>query len=771
MVPDADRDEDDSSPASPVRWGTGAASRIRPLRLRDVCLAVLLGFNLAVAQPLLDILGRNPEFLVAHDAAPIDVILLALGACLVAPLLLALLIWGAHVVHVRLGVAVYALAVTALWGLLATHFLDRLAVPAPVVVVIGLIVGVAVAAAATILRPARRWFAVGAVVPVAALVLFLGFSPASRLLRPAAAAQEAAAYGLEAKPPIVFIVLDEFPLTSLLDEDGEIDETSYPAFSQLGQDGSFYTNATTVDPGTEKAVPAMLTGKLPRPKTVPTSTDHPDNLFTVLSDAYEMDVTEALTRLCPEDVCKSQQRPPFSARVRTAAPDLGIIALHVLLPQFATEGLPPIDQRWRDFAGGVTAGIEWPGIRAQFHRAMRDDRTAGFMAAVERLDERSVAARMHFIHALLPHAPWDSLPSGQRYVTRPGIPGLTGEGKWRNDKWTVNQAYQRHLLQVGYVDRLVGEVIDRLKGAGIYEESLIVVTGDHGVSFVPGQHYRLFDRRTIGGTAWVPLFIKTPGQDQGQEVAQPVSTIDIFPTILDVVGVDAAAYDLDGISLLQHIPAQRDRSVPGQPSWPAFDEAHRDATLAAKHRTFPRMSKRIPAFSLVPAPKYRHLLGKQVPRAHVQEAAGEVLLEHPWGYAALDPSGPMVPAEVRGQLELAAPAGDEVPLALAVNGTIEAVTLALRDQKTGKLLFNGMVPPEALQHGFNTVDPFVITDSGLRPAPVTNGRLLHRNQTWRTGAAFAGWHGTCGRVQTRRTHRCCQAGKRLCRDHRVGGKS
>jgi Sulfatase len=77
----------------------------------------------------------------------------------------------------------------------------------------------------------------------------------------------------------------------------------------------------------------------------------------------------------------------------------------------------------------------------------------------------------YFKHILLPHAPWRSCrrvaPSraGRRSAATP----------WNLqhfNRWLVNQSYQRHLLQVGFTDRLLGKVLDRLRASGLSERSL-----------------------------------------------------------------------------------------------------------------------------------------------------------------------------------------------------------------------------------------------------------------------------------------------------------
>ena len=63
---------------------------------------------------------------------------------------------------------------------------------------------------------------------------------------------------------------------------------------------------------------------------------------------------------------------------------------------------------------------------------------------------------------------------------------------WTDNQSAVNQYWQRHLLQLGFTDRLLGRLVTRLRRAGLYDRSLLVVTADHGASFRPGDNRRSF---------------------------------------------------------------------------------------------------------------------------------------------------------------------------------------------------------------------------------------------------------------------------------------
>ena len=141
------------------------------------------------------------------------------------------------------------------------------------------------------------------------VVQFLVLSPASDLVFGAAAStdHDAADALLAASdgqpPPIVVVVLDALPTASLLDGTGHIDADLYPNLSALAGDATWYRNNTTVSAFTYQVVPALLSGRLPGPKTKLPDTAFPDNLFTLFAGTPDIEAVEQITRLCPSDTC------------------------------------------------------------------------------------------------------------------------------------------------------------------------------------------------------------------------------------------------------------------------------------------------------------------------------------------------------------------------------------------------------------------------------------------------------------------------------------
>ncbi|UWQ12845.1 alkaline phosphatase family protein (plasmid) [Aliiroseovarius crassostreae] len=99
------------------------------------------------------------------------------------------------------------------------------------------------------------------------------------------------------------------------------------------------------------------------------------------------------------------------------------------------------------------------------------------------------------------------------------------------------------------VDHHIGRVVQFLKDSGQYDDTLLIVTADHGEML--GDHH-LWGKMTLHDAAYhTPLIIRLPGNNAraGERVSQPTESIDLMPTILDWVGQEVPN-SVDGRSLL-----------------------------------------------------------------------------------------------------------------------------------------------------------------------------------------------------------------------------
>jgi arylsulfatase A-like enzyme/lipopolysaccharide biosynthesis regulator YciM len=108
--------------------------------------------------------------------------------------------------------------------------------------------------------------------------------------------------------------------------------------------------------------------------------------------------------------------------------------------------------------------------------------------------------------------------------------------------------------EVAYVDLMMGRLLDCLKEKQVYDDTIIIFTGDHGESL--GEHgeasHGFF---AYNSSIWVPLIINVPGNDPGR-FDQNVSHLDIFPTVCDVIGVKKPSF-LHGHSLVPALDGKK----------------------------------------------------------------------------------------------------------------------------------------------------------------------------------------------------------------------
>jgi len=239
-------------------------------------------------------------------------------------------------------------------------------------------------------------------------------------------------------------------------------------------------------------------------------------------------VTESQTRLCPKRLCK-RKHPDTASRLSSLYSDARIVYLHLLAPPALEKRLPVIDESWTNFGADTTGNLGEGTVLPKI-----DMRT--FYKGRVRAFNRFVASfrppgrgppTLYFIHVLLPHTPWVFLPDGRgRALARTNAPGRVGE-RWYDSDLAV-QAWQRHLLQVGYTDRLLGLFLRRLHETGLWDKALIIVTPDHGISFRGGDLRRHPTRTNLAELAFTPLFVKLPGEQDGRVVDRHVVTVDIL---------------------------------------------------------------------------------------------------------------------------------------------------------------------------------------------------------------------------------------------------
>ena len=181
--------------------------------------------------------------------------------------------------------------------------------------------------------------------------------------------------------------------------------------------------------------------------------------------------------------------------------------------------------------------------------------------------ERKQQPWCSFVSFLCPHYPliappddyarYDDSPRAAESV--PDHPVLREMWEfWDHDRHFTDEArgiaYASYQGLCTFVDRQVGKVLDALEASGQAEDTLVIFTSDHGDMM--GQHGFWVKSVMYENSARVPLIMAGPGVSAGVR-ADPVSLIDIAPTIASAFGLENRAYS--GRNLM--LPAEPDRTV------------------------------------------------------------------------------------------------------------------------------------------------------------------------------------------------------------------
>jgi hypothetical protein len=280
------------------------------------------------------------------------------------------------------------------------------------------------------------------------------------------------------------------------------------------------------------------------------------------------------------------------------------------------------------------------------------------------------------------------------------------------DEWLVAQGFQRHIIQSQYADTIVGSVIERLESEGIYDESMVIIVADHGITIGPGvEHQRRITPDTVGTIAAVPMFVKYPsgfpGVQPGRIDDVRAETVDLVPTVAEVIGI-SLPWDVDGLSLLDPERARRTESVMIGPDGPVefgVDGNEKLAAAALKETWFPGGDP----WALTP-PGWHEWLGlsldaistSEVPDVSVSVRQQELL-------ESLPPEPEVLPVYLSGTLRLEQAATGREVLVVSSDGEVVAVTRVFEPEGSSAR-FEVFIPPETLHPGENDVVVWLAVD-------------------------------------------------------------
>lgn len=710
-------------------------------------LFVLVGF--AVAQPLYDLLGQNPEFFVSHKASPGLILGMMLVLSIGVPLGLVLLelaagLFGGPVRHSMHWVLVFSLAT-----LIALPPVQRVVEGTNdlVIGVIALVIGLLFVVLYRQWPAVRLFVTVLSPVVIAFPLWLLLLTPVGRLVMPDVIEAQ---LDIEIKNPVpvVLVVFDEFNITALLDAQGRIDPVRFPNFAALASQSWWFPNAVAVSGSTERAVPAILTGRQPQPDLplTPTANDYPQNLFTLLGEQYRLNVIESVATLCPDSLCGQEGDQVESRRYLPFFSDLAVIYLHIIAPPKLGQRLPPLGAQWAGFGGDLIEQFPFqeqtvssPLKRHNESHLERDWLLDNFLSQIK----ENPNPALHFLHVILPHVTYEYLASGQKYLSGEGKPfpdGILNEaGGWVGAEPLILTAYHQYLQQVGYVDRFLGKLRNALETAHLYDNALIILTADHGVSFQSGSSRRGITHETARDILRVPMIVKLPGQREGNISEQLVSSVDVLPTIADILKV-RVPWSIDGHSMFATNKSPRTEiEIPGAGHYTIKD-----------FEGFPRLKWQVDHFEehtsldqLVPKGPYPALIGQKLVDLQIAEPAAMRFINPDLNhFEHVKSKSGFLPALFRAHI--VETNHQNLPIAVALNGQIWATTKT-SEWKGNPNYFSVLLPPAAFTEGPNLVGVYLIeeTNGELRLTPLDDGRpkvALELDQSGRMILIFSDGH-------------------------------
>jgi arylsulfatase A-like enzyme len=207
-----------------------------------------------------------------------------------------------------------------------------------------------------------------------------------------------------------------------------------------------------------------------------------------------------------------------------------------------------------------------------------------------------------YLHPMNTHGPYRVPPAARATLLgRPPAPGFVYYGPLMSDivkagalarRADVDAAFAASLVEqydtaIRHTIDQLGRVLRMLDDAGVYDDSLIIVTADHGEElFDHGgfSHGYSLHRELVH----VPLYVKLPRQTEPAAVHARVSLADVVPTIADVVGIPVPG-NVDGVSLRPLLDGGRpapaaldERPIVHEVSWPERCVAR--AILLGRHK-------------------------------------------------------------------------------------------------------------------------------------------------------------------------------------------
>jgi hypothetical protein len=513
----------------------GARTNLSPFNNASWLLAVAI---LAIVIPANDKIASNLVFFAAHGVSPVAWAVVLVVGLAVFWAILAGVLWLVRRFLPDLAYDVIA----SLLMFLVTWFFVGNALAITVLTSsqwLAAVAGIVLAGALTLL--ARR-FAMGSV-----LVVFAGVAAAVPLVATlwnGAQAPAPTAYAFDdasSRPNVLWVISDELSYPAAFAEDG----TPRPGLTNLqalADDATVYNHVYTAANFTDYAIPAMLNGDVDLSAMSDSEIQQMRSSLGVipgLSSTYSVVMESPVFSYdCSDATCASVGVGGDQTAVQRYwgfVKDTAAIAGKTALAAPFSNAFPAVDGKWSNF---------WDGGE-EFGNDPEGDTVQNVVSGIRQVTTANPEAPFFaFWHTIRTHAPWVLDPEGKDiYPARvPIVDGAHMIGEEADETYTSDELkkLERRLwhYSVEDFDRQLGTLIDDLKASGQYDNTMIVVTADHGAAMTDTADRRVGDdpEQRWSEIAHVPLVIKMPGQTTGDVNTDVHASGQIAGTVLKTVG-------------------------------------------------------------------------------------------------------------------------------------------------------------------------------------------------------------------------------------------
>lgn len=315
-----------------------------------------------------------------------------------------------------------------------------------------------------------------------------------------------------ARPPTkpintVVLVFDEFALEQVGGYRLLSEKAQFPNFSAVMATSDVYHNAIANNSHTEKAVPAIIAGR--EANVIGGGFYGGASLFELVKRTHRTHIVELVNTFDHQyegsladrvgSLLKHYQRSVYRAPRVDEISDLVMIAANP--DKFSTD-------RSRL-------------LTTELLKAPHGDNRPFF----------------YFHHLLAPHRPYQW--NAARFYNQNDIADRLFLSELdENTESLVNMANlrQRYIDQLKRMDWELGRLTNALKTAGVFDDTVIILTSDHGISFTPGKSARELEPGNEASIQFVPLIVKNRAQITRHDIYEPISNLSVLHLVIEANG-------------------------------------------------------------------------------------------------------------------------------------------------------------------------------------------------------------------------------------------